>query len=313
MRPENSAAKFAVDITVPYAHEKRHELLISQWRRQAGDLVPLPPLTLPERGNGTYTVRIRKLSVLDVVIENQYSDAVCGRTGSPNGHLEDRVVAHFTFCGLWSYASGRDTVTVHPGELCVRRNDAPWSFEIGPGTHALKLSLPAENIRFPNPGLVATGEHDTPAARLLMAHLRTCAEIGDGLGAAARNATVELFQGLLDDHVIDDPHFFSALVKAAEDCIERRLLADPDLHPRAIADALHVSVRTLHRAFALTNASVMDHVRQRRLERARADLLGTTWTVSEIAARWHFHDSSHFIRTYKKRYGETPTTLRRRV
>jgi AraC-like DNA-binding protein len=87
----------------------------------------------------------------------------------------------------------------------------------------------------------------------------------------------------------------------------------PDLDPRAIADALHASVRTLHRAFATSEVSVMELVRQRRLERARADLLSTTCTVSEIAARWHFTDSSHFIRAYKKRYGETPTTLRRGV
>lgn len=57
----------------------------------------------------------------------------------------------------------------------------------------------------------------------------------------------------------------------------------------------------------------MEHVRQRRLARARADLLSTDWTVSAIAARWHFHDSSHFIRAHKKRYGETPNTLRRTV
>lgn len=311
-RPANGVGRLAVDIAVPYAHEQRDALLIDQWRRQAGDFVPLPPLTLPQRGSGTYAVRIRKLSILDVVIENQYSDAVLGRTGSRNGHLEDRVVAHFTFRGSWKYASGRETITVRPGQLCVRRNDKPWDFEIGPGTHAVKLSLPAENVRFPTTGLVATAGQDTPAARLLLAHLRACTEVGEGaLGAAARNATVELFHGLLHDgRVSDDSHLFPALIKAAQECIESRL-TDPDLAPRTIADALHVSVRTLYRAFAASEASVMEHVRQRRLERARADLLCTPWTVAEIAARWHFHDSSHFIRAYKKRYGETPTVLRR--
>lgn len=313
MQPRGSAGRLAVDITVPYAHEKRDDLLVSQWRRQAGDPLPVPPLTLPQRGSGAYTVRIRKLSVLDAVIENQYSDAILGRTGGPNGHLADRIVAHFTFRGLWSYTSARETIAVRPGQLCVRRNDTSRDFEVSPGTHALKLSLPAENIRFPTTRLIATAEHDTPAARLLLAHLRTCMQVGQGLGAAARNATVELLHGLLDDHVIDAPHLFPALVKAAEECIESRLLADPDLDPRAIADALHVSVRTLHRAFADREASVMELVRQRRLERARADLLSTTCTVAEIAARWHFTDSSHFIRAYKKRYGETPTALRRSV
>jgi AraC-like DNA-binding protein len=78
-----------------------------------------------------------------------------------------------------------------------------------------------------------------------------------------------------------------------------------------IADALGVSVRTLYRAFSRqANSSVMGYVRERRLERARAELTSTRLTVSEIAARWHFADSSHFVKAYKKRFGETPSAGR---
>jgi AraC-like DNA-binding protein len=46
------------------------------------------------------------------------------------------------------------------------------------------------------------------------------------------------------------------------------------------------------------------YVRRRRLELAatsgRPD-------VAEVAARWHFADSSHFARAFKHQYGETPT------
>ncbi|TDD46016.1 AraC family transcriptional regulator [Nonomuraea terrae] len=35
--------------------------------------------------------------------------------------------------------------------------------------------------------------------------------------------------------------------------------------------------------------------------------------VSELAARWHFTDGSHFTRTFKQRYGETPTQYARRT
>ncbi|MDF2261492.1 AraC family transcriptional regulator [Streptantibioticus ferralitis] len=312
--PEDSTQRPSIDITVPFAHERRNELLISQWERQGGSLLPPPPLTLPRHGTGDYTVRLKRLSFHDVFIENQYSDALSGSTGSPHGHLADHVVAHFNFHGRMTYASERATVTTRPGQLCTRRNGTSWNFEVGPGTHAVTLALPAENIRFPSIGPIIAAEQDTPAARLLLAHLRACAEIGgrDRLGVAARNAAVELLQGVLDDQVIDDPRLFPTLVKAAQEYVESRL-ADPDLDPRAIAHALHVSVRTLHRAFATRETSIMEHVRQRRLERARADLLSTAWTVAEIAARWHFHDSSHFIRAHKKRYGETPTTLRRRA
>ena len=29
-------------------------------------------------------------------------------------------------------------------------------------------------------------------------------------------------------------------------------------------------------------------------------------SVTELAAHWHFSDSSHFIRAFKKQYGRTP-------
>ncbi|ASR00023.1 hypothetical protein CGL27_09890 [Streptomyces sp. 11-1-2] len=34
-------------------------------------------------------------------------------------------------------------------------------------------------------------------------------------------------------------------------------------------------------------------------------------SVSELAAHWQFADSSHFIRSFKKTYGQTPTEYAR--
>jgi AraC-like DNA-binding protein len=115
---------------------------------------------------------------------------------------------------------------------------------------------------------------------------------------------------VLNDRVVDDAPFAPALVRAATEYVESRL-TDPDLDPGAIAAALHVSVRTLHRAFAQETTSVMGLVRARRLDRARAELLTTSLTVSELAARWQFTDSSHFIRAFRARFGRTPRALRR--
>ncbi|NED82884.1 helix-turn-helix domain-containing protein, partial [Streptomyces sp. SID11233] len=70
-------------------------------------------------------------------------------------------------------------------------------------------------------------------------------------------------------------------------------------------------VRTLYRAFARgAMSSVMGYVRERRLERARAELISTRLTVAEIAARWHFADSSHFVKAYEKRFAEAPSARR---
>lgn len=302
-----------IDIAVPYADESRNHVLHSEWRRQGGGVLPAPPLTLPRQSEGTYKVQIRMWKMLDVSVENQYSDAVAGSTGGPDGHLEDRVALHLTVGGEWRFASAGQTATVGAGLLCARRNDAPWEFEVARRTRATALILPAQDIRFPADRQMVMAEHNAPAARLLLAHLHSWADLPEDLGRtaswAARNATLELFHGLLNDQVIDDLQFSPALVRAAKEHIEGRL-TDPDLDARAVAAALHVSARTLYRAFTNEATSVMGHVRERRLERARAELMATSLTVSELAARWHFTDSSHFIRTYKKRFGETPSTHR---
>ncbi|MEU8718689.1 helix-turn-helix transcriptional regulator [Streptomyces sp. NPDC048663] len=80
-----------------------------------------------------------------------------------------------------------------------------------------------------------------------------------------------------------------------------------------LARELHVSVRTLHRAFAATGETTAAFIRKKRLEQARLTLTASIGrpTVTELAARWHFADSSHFIRAFKKQYGKSPTEYAR--
>ena len=72
---------------------------------------------------------------------------------------------------------------------------------------------------------------------------------------------------------------------------------------------LHVSVRTLQRAFASAGEPAAAYIRHRRLEEARLALTAPSnrLSVTELAAYWQFADSSHFIRAFKKHYGRTPT------
>lgn len=101
------------------------------------------------------------------------------------------------------------------------------------------------------------------------------------------------------------------LVRAAHDLVDR-LLTDPELTPALLAERLHVSLRTLHRAFASAGEPVAAFIRRRRLEEARGALgSATRRSVSEIAAHWQFSDTSHFIRTFRRRYGQTPAEYAR--
>lgn len=92
--------------------------------------------------------------------------------------------------------------------------------------------------------------------------------------------------------------------------IERNL-ENPDLKPPYIANALGMSLRTLHLVFAEQGHTVAGWIRARRLERCRAELTKSRglYTVSEVAFKWGFNDAAHFSRAFKAHYGVSPRSF----
>lgn len=92
-----------------------------------------------------------------------------------------------------------------------------------------------------------------------------------------------------------------------------RHLGDPTLTPQAVADAHHISLRSLHRLFAGESETVAQTIRRRRLERCRRDLadprLGNR-AVQAIGWRWGFTDKAHFSRAFRAVYGMSPRSYR---
>ncbi|WP_157124030.1 helix-turn-helix domain-containing protein, partial [Nocardia mexicana] len=109
-----------------------------------------------------------------------------------------------------------------------------------------------------------------------------------------------------------EPRSAPALVRAAKGLAEGRL-ADPALSPALLARELNVSLRTLQRSFTAVGETITAYIRQRRLEEARLELTTSPRrvSISELAARWQFSDSSHFVRSFKKAYGRTPADYTR--
>jgi AraC-like DNA-binding protein len=91
-------------------------------------------------------------------------------------------------------------------------------------------------------------------------------------------------------------------------------LADPDLSPSAIAQALRVSVRYLHLLFQDEGTSPARWILERRLEQAAgllADPRQAGRSVTEIAFSTGFKDASHFTRVFKNQHGLGPREYRR--
>ncbi|MEU9186461.1 helix-turn-helix domain-containing protein [Streptomyces sp. NPDC048484] len=210
-------------------------------------------------------------------------------------------------------------VTVPAGQFIARHNGPPVRFEVAPRTTAKVLILPASQLRPLIGDRAVVGPADSAEVRLLTAHAKIVNAMLNDLTAAgvqaARNALIELVKGVLLQAFDDkEPRLAPALAQAAKDLADSRL-TDPDLSPSGLARELKVSVRTLHRAFAAAEESVTGYVRRRRLEQARLELEAEAGrpNISELAAHWRFADSSHFIRVFKKQYGQTPTQFVRSI
>lgn len=104
-------------------------------------------------------------------------------------------------------------------------------------------------------------------------------------------------------------------VRLSIDFIERNLSQPISLHD--IAHNTHMSARSIQQGFREElGTTPMAYVRERRLERVRAELADAVpndgVTVTDIAERWGFSHLGNFAVTYRKRFGESPSqTLRR--
>ena len=104
----------------------------------------------------------------------------------------------------------------------------------------------------------------------------------------------------------------AAIMNRVYQTIERRL-EDPDLAPARVAQSEGISERYLQKLFEGIGDNFSHYVRERRLQRAWADLANPAeghHTISEIAYRYGFGNSAHFSRTFRARFGLSPREFR---
>ncbi|MFI6404537.1 helix-turn-helix domain-containing protein [Streptomyces sp. NPDC050548] len=302
-------------IDVPLRHPHRQDLLYEQWQRGLGHLAHVRQLRLPaDRTRGVHRTRVERRLVGEVAVSRQFSDPIEGVSGSGEADgRADLVAVHVIRSGSLRIEDTGRRADLGPGTLCIRDLHTYWQFAYTAPTDCRVLVLPRAGLldhlygtRLP---ALTVAPATAPESRLFLAHLDAAWSLADQLGPeathAAGEALVMLLTGLIRTHapVAVPPRSLRAAAVAHADS----RLRDPDLSPAAIARALNVSVRTLHRAFA-DGESVMAHVRRRRLEGAHRELglPGGPFTVADIAARWQFADPSHFRRAYRGAYGRSP-------
>jgi AraC-like DNA-binding protein len=89
----------------------------------------------------------------------------------------------------------------------------------------------------------------------------------------------------------------------------RQHLQNPDLSPQRAADAVGISLRTLHSRFRQTGRSFGHWVLEARLDGCSAALRDPHQrqkNISELAYQWGFNDLSYFNKAFRAQFGMTP-------
>jgi acetamidase/formamidase/AraC-like DNA-binding protein len=219
--------------------------------------------------------------------------------------------------------SGHQIVAVGHLLLLPRRGD--WSVTFQRDMRAVVLSVTADAFHgrkaarsgFDEVRVMAPGGFADVFSRTLESTARSLEALSDLEWAALAQSLADLLPTFLVQRA---PQAAEPTVSATQAAILHRIcqlierrLDDPDLAPAKIAQAEGISERYLQKLFEGTGSSFTHYVRERRLQRAWADLSSPAevhHSISEIAYRNGFSDSAHFSRAFRHRFGLPPREFR---
>ncbi|MFG1970375.1 helix-turn-helix domain-containing protein [Nonomuraea fuscirosea] len=218
---------------------------------------------------------------------------------------------------------GRRTV-LGRGEFAIYDFTRPYELGYDAEVRLAVFSFPRDQLALPIDAVAELAAlpigAETGAAALAVPLLRRVALDHETYrsASAARLSTVvtdvvgaAVAERLDQERALPDDSRQRTLLLRVRAFIEQRL-GEADLDPAVIAAAHHISVRYLHRLFESEDTTVAGWIRQRRLERCRADLMaGGGQSVSAVGARWGLPDSAHFSRLFRRAYGMPPAEFRR--
>ncbi len=212
------------------------------------------------------------------------------------------------------------TSRVEPGMALLWDSSAPIRFRLLSPIRKHTVFLEQDRLlrAFPNAhdrlGTVLDWRYGIGA--LASSHIRALSDQANHIDAVRGPATAEMLLHLISAALEgtgteERPSAANTCLLARADAHVAAHLDNPELGPLSIAEALGISVRTLHKLYAQRNTTVSRRILERRLERCRSDLIiDPNASITEIAFRWGFKDTAHFSHAFRRQYSETARAYR---
>lgn len=279
--------------------------------------------TPSDRNNFKFALAARSLDADTVIGTARYSPVRGERTREliADGRNNYMLTVHDE--DYESDRPGGGTLRVKSGDVVIVNEGMRHSFSL-PGTKLTAIVLDERRLASLAPDVRKHAMHriaaDTPSAGLIAGYADLLLRDTQADATAARLASDHLYQlaALALNHNDRPPQTDLRGIGGARLALIKKDIAsnatDPDLTITDIARRQHVSPRYVQRLFEREGTNFGQYLRGLRLDlaRARIETCGNR-TISAIAFDTGFGDLSHFNKSFRERFGATPTEIRAQV
>jgi acetamidase/formamidase/AraC-like DNA-binding protein len=219
-----------------------------------------------------------------------------------------------------------ETLRMEPGDILCGRTRSEAALTLETDFTALLVDVPPQllnpSLLSPLPTKVVLVPGDKGVGRVFSGMLQSVADAIDTLELdEIRPIEIALPEFLLTSlfsEAAEGPLGGAASVRAAIlhkilQTIEIKL-ADPELNLAEVAREHALPVRYVQKLLSLTGQGFSTYVRDRRLDRTKADLaspLHQQLSITDICLRWGFNDIAYFRRSFRERFAMSPREHRK--
>lgn len=226
--------------------------------------------------------------------------------------------------GAHVFGQENHRVEVVAGDTLVWDLTKPAFFSSKERFKAFFVFVPTEKVIFAAPGVFSViGKNINPkmgGSDFLSTHLQSLYEL-----LFVRQLSVE------DTFIVESIQYALALINALCSCKSaskdtevilrindyiRTNFSDDQLTPITIAKKFGISVPNLYRLYQQEGITLAKRIRNWRLQKSREILESGRYkelTITDICLKCGFKDASHFTRLFSKKFGVSPSSLRKKI